>query len=97
MMVDFFYFKGSLMTASLSKMPIIKNRELIVKSKIKIKIVKAALYSALVSATSWAMAAEDHQQSSDSMQKFYVGANIGYLHAPWKDAANVEIPGVISF
>ncbi len=63
----------------------------------KSKIVKGALLSVLVSAASWAIAAEDHQQSSDPMQKFYVGANIGYLHTPWKDGSDVQIVETISF
>ena len=50
----------------------------------KSNIVKKAILSALVSAASCALAA-NHQESSGSMQKFYVGANIGYLHTPWKD------------
>jgi opacity protein-like surface antigen len=62
----------------------------------KSNMVKGAVLCVLVSAVSWAVAA-NHPQSSDPMQKFYVGANFGYLHAPWKDGSDVEIPGTISF
>jgi opacity protein-like surface antigen len=50
----------------------------------KSTILKGVVISALVSSASLAVAANT-QQSTSPVQNFYVGANVGYLHTPWKD------------